>query len=93
MDYTEVLGLSAAFFTTIANIPQAIKVIRTRDVKGLSAPTYAMLFTGMILWVIYGIIRNDLPIILANSIAGALCGVILAMKLICRNEQSTDRNE
>ncbi|MHA3787620.1 SemiSWEET family sugar transporter [Flavobacterium hauense] len=93
MNYTEVLGLSAAFFTTIANIPQAIKVIRTRDVKGLSAPTYAMLFAGMILWVVYGIIRNDLPLILANSIAGALCGVILAMKLICRNEQPTDRNE
>lgn len=93
MDLTEALGLSAAFFTTIANIPQAIKVIRTRNVKDLSAPTYAMLFTGMALWVVYGIIRNDLPIILANSIAGALCGVILLMKLLCRNEQDYNRKE
>lgn len=86
MDYIQILGLSAAFFTTIANIPQAIKVIKTRNVKSLSASTYAMLFIGMLLWVVYGIIRNDVPIILANAIAGVLCGIILIMKLICRNQ-------
>ncbi len=81
MDYVEAIGLAAAFFTTVANIPQAIKVIRTRSTKSLSAGTYAMLFTGMSLWVAYGIFLEDLPIILANSIAGALCGIILFMKL------------
>ncbi|MDV6168772.1 SemiSWEET transporter [Flavobacterium sp. DG1-102-2] len=86
MDYIEIIGLSAAFFTTIANIPQAVKVIRTREVKSLSAPTYSMLFLGMVIWVIYGAIRNDLPIILANSIAGSLCGIILIMKLLCQDE-------
>jgi MtN3 and saliva related transmembrane protein len=90
MDYIQALGLLAAFFTTIANIPQAVKVIRTRNVKSLSAATYAMLFIGMLLWVAYGIIRNDLPIILANSIAGALCGIILVMKLICRNQDDAN---
>ncbi|MCO6148293.1 SemiSWEET family sugar transporter [Flavobacterium sp. NRK1] len=85
MNYIEILGLLAAFFTTAANIPQAIKVIRTRSVKSLSAITYGMLFTGMVLWVIYGAIRNDLPIILANSVAGALCGIILFMKLIYKD--------
>lgn len=81
MDYTELLGLTAAFFTTVANIPQAIKVIRTRSTKSLSAPTYAMLFTGLLLWVVYGVIRNDLPVILGNVIAAALCGIILGIKL------------
>lgn len=90
MDYIQGLGLLAAFFTTIANIPQAVKVIRTRNVKSLSASTYAMLFIGMLLWVVYGIIRGDLPIILANSIAGALCGIILAMKLICRHQDEAN---
>ncbi|HYD90132.1 MAG TPA: SemiSWEET transporter [Flavobacterium sp.] len=81
MDLVQALGLLAALFTTLANVPQAIKVIRTRSTKSLSAATYAMLFTGMALWVVYGIIRDDLPIILANAIAGALCGIILFMKL------------
>lgn len=90
MNYIQALGLLAAFFTTIANIPQAVKVIRTRNMKSLSAATYAMLFVGMLLWVAYGIIRNDLPIILANSIAGALCGIILAIKLICRKHDDAN---
>lgn len=81
MDLLQVLGLLAAILTTAANIPQAIKVIKTRSTKSLSAATYAMLFAGMVLWVMYGILRNDLPIILANAIAGALCGIILFMKL------------
>ncbi len=82
MDYIQVIGLLAALFTTIANIPQAVKVIKTRSTKSLSAPTYAMLFLGMSLWVAYGILKKDVPIILANSIAGGLCGIILFMKLL-----------
>ncbi|ALM48597.1 hypothetical protein AMR72_06645 [Flavobacterium psychrophilum] len=93
MDYIEALGLLAAFFTTVANIPQAIKVIKTRNVKDLSAATYSMLFVGMVLWVVYGIMKEDLPIILANSIAAALCGVILVMKIVCRNDPQNQNKE
>jgi MtN3 and saliva related transmembrane protein len=81
MNLIQILGLGAAVLTTAANIPQTIKVIRTGSTKSLSAATYAMLFLGMILWVIYGILREDIPIILANGIAGLLCGIILGMKL------------
>ncbi|MFL9842853.1 SemiSWEET family sugar transporter [Flavobacterium rhizosphaerae] len=82
MDYIEILGLVAAFFTTAANIPQTIKVLKTRSTKSLSSVTYSMLFTGMLLWVFYGIERDDVPIILANGIAAALCGIILVVKLL-----------
>ena len=81
MDNIEALGLAAAFFTTVANVPQAIKVMRTRSTKSLSAPTYAMLFAGLLMWTAYGIIRGDLPVILGNVIAAALCGTILGVKL------------
>lgn len=81
MDIVEIIGLSAAFFTTAANVPQTIKVIKTGSTKSLAASTYTMLLAGGILWVIYGIMQDDLPIILANSIAGSLCATILAIKL------------
>ena len=81
MDYIEILGLAAAFFTTVANVPQAIKVMRTRSTKSLSAPAYAMLFLGLSMWTAYGIIRSDLPVILGNVIAAVLCGTILCIKL------------
>jgi MtN3 and saliva related transmembrane protein len=91
MDAIEALGLVAALFTTVANIPQAIKVIRTRSTKSISAVTYSMLFLGMLLWVTYGICKNDLPIILANSVAALLCGIILVIKLIAIIKK-TDKN-
>lgn len=82
MDYIEATGLAAAFFVTVANIPQAVKLIKTKSAKSLAASTYAMLLAGGILWVLYGIFKNDFPIILANSISGSLCGFILFVKLI-----------
>jgi MtN3 and saliva related transmembrane protein len=81
IDTVEALGLSAALLTTIANVPQAVKVIKTQSVKSLSAVTYSFLTIGMVLWVAYGVIKKDLPIIIANTIAAALCGIILFMKL------------
>ncbi|PHK25795.1 hypothetical protein VF13_42410 [Nostoc linckia z16] len=84
MDLEQALGLAAAVLTTGANIPQTIKVIRTRSTKSLSAATYAMLFFGMVCWVIYGIVRKDIPVILANAVAGSLCGIILFMKLLSK---------
>jgi MtN3 and saliva related transmembrane protein len=84
MDYIQLLGLLAAFFTTGANIPQAVKVIKTRSTKSLSTATYSMLFLGGLLWVVYGIMRKDIPIILANSISAILCGIILFMKLLAK---------
>ncbi|WP_221932256.1 SemiSWEET family sugar transporter [Flavobacterium zepuense] len=84
MDNVEILGLIAAGFVTVANIPQTIKIVKTRSTKSISAITYAMLFVGMVLWVIYGIYKDDLPIIMANSIAAALCGTILTVKCLAK---------
>ena len=84
MDWIEILGLVAAFFTTIANIPQAVKVLKTRATKSLSAATYGLLFTGLVIWTIYGIMQEDFPVILGNAIGAILCGIILTVKLICK---------
>ncbi len=81
MDYIEATGLAAAFFITVANIPQAVKLVKTRSAISLSAPAYAMLFAGGVLWVLYGIFKNDFPIMLCNTISGGLCGFILIVKL------------
>lgn len=87
MDYIQILGLLAAVLTTGANIPQAYKVIKTRSTKSLSAISFAMLFLGSITWVFYGIYRDDIPVILANSIAGSLHGIILFIKNTSKNQK------
>ncbi|MBF6608958.1 MAG: SemiSWEET transporter [Flavobacterium sp.] len=84
MDYIQIVGFAAALFTTAANIPQAYKIIKTRSTKDISTMTYSMLFLGLVLWLIYGIANNDLPIIIANAVAAAIAGIILVLKHIPR---------
>jgi len=91
MDATEILGLVAAGVTTLANIPQTIKIIKTKSTKSISAFTYTMLTTGMAIWVVYGVLKNDLPIIIGNAIATLLCGTILSVKLYMKlSKQETE---
>lgn len=87
MDYIQIIGLAAAVFTTGANFPQAYKVIKTKSTKSLSKVSFMMLFCGSIVWVIYGFLRNDIPVILANGIAGSLHGIILFIKFTSKNQK------
>ncbi len=81
MNFITILGLVAATCTTIAFLPQAIKAIRTRHTKDLSLGMYALLTTGIILWLIYGVFKNDLPIILANGVTLVFAAIILFLKI------------
>lgn len=75
------LGLVAACLTTGAYIPQVIKTWRTKATDDLSFGMYAMMTSGIFLWLIYGIINRDIPIIFANSIAIVLTFIILYFKI------------
>jgi MtN3 and saliva related transmembrane protein len=82
MDYTDIFGYAAAFLTTVSSIPQAFKIIRTKETKDVSTGTYLLLFTGLVLWVVYGFYRDDLPLIIANSISAIIAGTVLLLKFI-----------
>jgi MtN3 and saliva related transmembrane protein len=75
------VGLSAAFFTTISYIPQLLKVWRTRAAGDLSLKMLATLATGLALWVVYGVMRSDLAIVVANSISISQIGFIAYFKI------------
>jgi len=77
----QILGLTAALLTSVSMIPQAVKSIRYHQYKDLSMVTYSLLVSGVMLWVIYGVIQNDWPVILANSIAIVPTSIILILKL------------
>ncbi|MBP2282473.1 MtN3 and saliva related transmembrane protein [Flavobacterium sp. CG_23.5] len=84
MEYIQILGLAAAAFTTGANFPQTYKIIKTKSTKDISKVTYGMLFLGGIMWLIYGILKSDVPIIIANGISSTICGIIFMLKLSSR---------
>ena len=91
MDYIKILGIIAAILTTAANVPQTVKIIRTKSTKSIATATYILLFVGQALWLAYGIIKKDLPLILANAISTTLCGIILFMKLNAKKQE--DHND
>ncbi len=77
----ELIGGLAAVITTLCWVPQAIKVIRTRDTRSLSLVMYLMLAAGIVLWLVYGLLIKSWPLIGANTVTLALVAVILSMKL------------
>jgi MtN3 and saliva related transmembrane protein len=77
----EVLGGVAAVLTTCSFLPQAVRVIRTRDTGAISLTMYAMFTLGVALWGVYGLITWRVSIIAANAVTVCLASLILAMKV------------
>jgi MtN3 and saliva related transmembrane protein len=75
------LGLLAAFCTTMAFVPQLVKVWRSRSANDISLGMFSLMTLGIALWLIYGIALLDLPLIVANAITLCLAASILVMKL------------
>ena len=75
------IGNIAALLTSISFLPQAIQIIKTKDTAGISLPMYIMFVTGIALWLVYGILLNDIPLILANVVTLSLSGLVLFLKI------------
>jgi MtN3 and saliva related transmembrane protein len=67
--WIDLVGAVAGVLTTTAFIPQALKTIRTRNTSGLSLTMYALLLTGVMLWLAYGIVLGSWPLIVSNAVA------------------------
>jgi len=79
--HIELIGYCAAFLTTIAFVPQALKSWRTKDLSGISLGMYSLFTAGVGLWLVYGLIIEKWPLILANALTFALALSILFLKL------------
>lgn len=81
-EHIGIIGLVAGALTTVSFIPQIIKIARTKHVKDLSLYMYLILFTGVLLWLVYGFLIGETPIIAANMITLVLCGYVIVTKII-----------
>lgn len=78
----EILGYISATLTTIAFLPQIIKTVKTKSAKDVSMGMFVLFTTGVFLWVIYGILTNTMPVLIANAVIFclALTQIILKIK-------------
>ena len=80
MDWTEVIGLIASAFSSITFMPQVYKAWKTKSVGDLSLSTMLIVFFSTIIWLIYGIGRGLLPVIICNGVILFLSIVLLYFK-------------
>jgi MtN3 and saliva related transmembrane protein len=86
-DYATVVGGIAAVFSTVSFVPQAAKIIRSRDTSSISAGMYMVTVAGFTLWTAYGAMQTAWPIIASNGVCLILSAFILAMKLLPQHEK------
>lgn len=67
MDWIQVVGLFAGICTASSLLPQLIKTIKEKKADEISKLMLFVLMTGVATWVVYGVLRKDLPIIITNS--------------------------
>lgn len=81
MQLVTLVGMLAGTLTTIAYVPQVVKSWRTGSTSDVSLPMFAIMVSGVMLWVIYGMFVRDIPIVAANGVTLLLAGAILILKI------------
>lgn len=81
MNTIQILGLAAGACTTIAFLPQVLKTWKSRSAKDLSLGMFSFFCFGVLLWLIYGIMMRDIPVIAANMMTLMLASTLLFFKL------------
>lgn len=78
---TETFGYLAALLTTIAFLPQALHTLKTKDTSGISLKMYIVFTMGLICWLVFGLLSDNKPIIVANAVTLIFATLILIMKI------------
>lgn len=81
MTSTNTLGLLAGALTTVAFIPQVVKIWKTKHARDISLGMFAIFSSGVLLWLFYGIRIGSLPVIVANAVTLGLSLTILVFKI------------
>ncbi len=75
------VSATAATLTTTAFVPQALHIIRYKETRAISLYMYVTFAIGVALWLVFGCLIDNLPIIISNAITLGLALAIIAMKL------------
>jgi len=81
MDYVDIIGLTAGAMGGISLFPQVLKILKTKSTKDISREMLLLLGGSIFLWLVYGILLNNLPIIIANFFGFIQIIIILFFKI------------
>jgi MtN3 and saliva related transmembrane protein len=81
MTLTDFIGYCAATLTTVSFVPQVVQALRTKDLTSISLAMYAAFCAGIALWLVYGLMMQAWPVVIANVFTLGLAGAVLVLKL------------
>ena len=81
MDYVDIIGLTAGAMGGISLFPQVLKILKTKSTKDISREMFLLLGGSIFLWLVYGLLLNNLPIIIANFFGFIQVLIILFFKI------------
>jgi MtN3 and saliva related transmembrane protein len=81
VDYVTVLGLAAGALTVVAFFPQLLKVWRTKSTRDISLGMFSIFCAAVFLWFVYGVLINNVPVIVANFLVFVQALIIVALKV------------
>ncbi|MDQ6845133.1 MAG: SemiSWEET transporter [Bacteroidota bacterium] len=87
MDTDRLIGFIAGIFTGISLLPQLIKIIKEKKTENISALMLLILMVGLTLWIIYGFVKNDLPIIITNAFSLIINLIIIFFRFKYKNSR------
>ena len=87
MNLVDTLGITAGFVSTVAFLPQVMKICRTQSTKGISLGMYILYSLGLILWGIYAYLIQSWPLLLTEIVTGLMTFYILVMKVKALEEE------
>ena len=81
MDLPNMLGMAAGALTTASFVPQVLKTYKSKSAKDVSFWMFAVLGTGVFLWIMFGLLTCSMPVILANSCTFVLVLIMVILKI------------
>lgn len=87
MEMATIIGICATVASTVSFVPQAWKIIKSRQTHDISTGMYAVTVVGFALWMAYGVILVQWPLIFTNAVCLILSAFILTMKILPRHEK------
>ena len=92
MTLQDILGNCAAALSTGSFVPQTVLKLRTRNVSGISVGMYSAFTVGVALWLAYGVVLREWPIMVANAVTLLLAATILTVKIV-EDRRTQKRND
>lgn len=92
-NYTQVIGIAAGVFTSVSLLPQLVKILKHKKAEDISLFYLVILFVGLSLWVWYGALRDDLPIIVTNGFSLVINGIIIGVGIRYKSAHREKHNK